>query len=230
MSSGIAGPNSGGTRRDFGMPGKDRDLAESVEERIFREAKMERMCRYCEEIYIAAKDNQRFHTSRCATLYNHGRIDDATFTRWAKGLNEPFEWWNGQDEPDDPNALDIRVYRREQDITKFDFCRRRLYLTIAEMQKRAKAAAAADAVRTYKMLAEGLLKLWELPQSFDLFRFYYGKIVPGEFVTHDEPGFDEETDLPYRGLDALKLIADTFDRRWVSCGAKRLRDRDWLDL
>ena len=220
-------PNNEVGRRSFNVPGRNfggegiaGKAVETTDERVARRVKMDRLCHYCEGSFTAEKEKQHYHDARCGALARSGRISDATFKRWEKGLGEVFRWREGEN-------VENSLYQRPADVLWFDFARRRLYLTILEIQKRGERANEADGKRAFKLLAEGLLKLFTLPASVDLFASYdpnTTRIAYGlEQMEYEELG-------EVRGMAAWKIISDTHTIRWRTLyNNNRPKDLQYLD-
>ncbi len=198
------GSNSTGTtNRDFGLPA-ERDIGETRQERIIREATITKLCRYCEASFLQRQKGQRFHDQRCIQQYRSGHIDEVTFTRWARSLRIIQRWWEGEGEG---------LYVDPEDYRTWDYARAELYRTVAELKARAHRSCGNDAARAYKLLAEAYEAIFAMPEPFDLHILhspYCGNI---EEPMHPDWTQREQTPLPCRGLDAWKLIQETFERR-----------------
>ena len=220
------GPDSGGTNRDLGIPGDHLggpgDVRFTAEERVFHDTLTARICRYCERKFNFTKQSQKFHDNRCGLMYSQGKIADETFRRWEKGLHELQHWYEGGDDdffenrPADPlNDPDWNPgpYRRSQDVMQFDQARRRFYLTILEIQKRAERSRAVEALRAYKMLADALLELFAMPADFSLDALSSGYFSDTNKHLNIEPGYDITSPLPKRGMEGWAILTKTYDDR-----------------
>lgn len=170
-----------------------------------------RLCRYCEVEFLPEKKNQRFHTSRCGTMYTAGNIHETTFARWIELGTQIITWEAGEDPYDEDGNERLVIFPRARNWARFDGPRANLYMVIAEIHARVKVSNPSMTILALRTLNEIFLKLWTLPADIDLFTKF--DCDPSE-EAQVEVGFNTLGPLPSRGLAGLGHLAKIYKERW----------------